>query len=258
MTVCNCLRSICSVLVDTACRKNDNLAMRVVSWNMQKNAAAWPYLTGFLRADFALVQDPPPLPENINGLLIHSAQHTGKQSVLYANGTNGYRLRSTMSLAPGGVIASFCKSGQEDLHLLDVHPWTSVTLESAVEMVQELGRANRFFAKKLPKRVIFAGHLVDAASASHRRQRGFIRSWSRQPDNEFTPLTRVGLRDCANKFAIPLLPTSRNKAVDTFDHKPFFWASKDAYASLQQLNVFLDDQILAFGSCNPIVADFDL
>jgi hypothetical protein len=115
---------------------------------MQKNAAAWPYLTGFLRADFALVQDPPPLPENINGLLIHSAQHTGKQSVLYANGTNGYRLRSTMSLAPGGVIASFCKSGQEDLHLLDVHPWTSVTLESAVEMVQELGRANRFLRKE--------------------------------------------------------------------------------------------------------------
>ena len=58
---------------------------------MQKNAAAWPYLTGFLRADFAFVQDPAPLPDSINGLLIHSAQLGGKQSVLYASGTNGHR-----------------------------------------------------------------------------------------------------------------------------------------------------------------------
>ena len=34
-------------------------------------------------------------------------------------------------------------------------------------MVRELGRANSF-AKKLPKRVIFAGHLVDNSPASHR------------------------------------------------------------------------------------------
>ena len=59
-----------------------------------------------------------------------------------------------MSLTSGGVVASFCKPGQEDLHLKDVTP-------SATQMVQELGRANSFFAKKLPKRVIFAGHLVN-------------------------------------------------------------------------------------------------
>ena len=79
--------------------------MRVVSWNMQNNPAAWPYLAGFLRADFAFVQDPAPLPDHVNGLLIHSAQHSGKQSVLYASGTNGYRLRSTMSLTSGGIVA---------------------------------------------------------------------------------------------------------------------------------------------------------
>ena len=30
-----------------------------------------------------------------------------------------------------------------------------------------------------------------------------------------------------------------------------------AYDNLRQLNVFLDDQILAFGHCNPIVADYN-
>lgn len=224
---------------------------------MQKNAAAWPYLAGFLRADFAFVQNPPPLPDSVNGLLIHSAQHVGKRSVLYAGGSNGYRLRSTMSLSSGGVVATFCKPGQEDLHLLDVNPWTSVTLESATQMVRELGRANSFFAKKLPKRVIFAGHLVDNSPASQKRQRGFIRSWSRPSEDEFKPLAKVGLRDCATKFATPLLPTARGNNGDTMDDKPFFWASKDAYDNLRQLNVFLDDQILAFGHCNPIVADYN-
>lgn len=231
--------------------------MRVVSWNMQKNAAAWSYLAGVLRADFAFVQNPAPLPESINGLLIHAAQHTGKQSVLYANASNGYRLRSTMSLESGGVVASFSKPYHEDLHLLDVHPWTSVTMDSAMAMVQELGRASSFFAKKLPKQVIFAGHLADSGNAPMRRQRGFIRNWTKPSEDTFKPLARVGLRDCAHKFAVPLLPTSRNSAADPVDNKPFFWASKEVYSTLRQLNVFLDDQILAIGQCNPIVADYD-
>ena len=208
------------------------------------------------RADFAFVQNPAPLPDSVNGLLIHSAQHAGKQSVLYASGSNGYRLRSTMSLTSGGVVASFCKPGQEDLHLLDVNLWTSVTLESATQMVQELGRANSFFAKKLPKRVIFAGHLVDNSPVAQKRQRGFIRSWSRPSEDTFKPLAKAGLRDCATKFdaitrysARQLRRRNRQQAL--------LWASKDAYENLRQLNVFLDDQILTFGQCNPIVADYN-
>ena len=232
--------------------------MRVVSWNMQNNPAAWPYLAGFLRADFAFVQDPAPLPDHVNGLLIHSAQHHGKQSVLFASGTNGYRLRSTMSLTSGGVVASFSKPGLDDLHLLDVHPWTSVTMDSAMEMVQELGRASSFFAKKLPKQVIFAGHLADNAPSAQKRQRGFIRTWSKPSEDQFKPLAKAGLRDCANKFSSPFLATNRSHSSEYAESHPFFWASKDAYDSLRQLNVFLDDQIMAFGSFNPIVADYAL
>lgn len=232
--------------------------MRVVSWNMQKNPAAWPYLTGFLRADFAFIQDPAPLPDSINGLLIHSAQHSGKESVLYASGTNGHRLRSTMSLPSGGVVASFSKPGLEDLHLLDVNPWTSVTMDSAMSMVQELGRASSFFAKKLPKNVIFAGHLADNASITQKRQRGFLRTFTTPSEDQFKPLAKAGLRDCANKFSSPLLATNRSNESDQAESQPFFWASKNAYANLRQLNVFLDDQILAFGTCNPIVADYEL
>lgn len=232
--------------------------MRVVSWNMQNNAAAWPYLAGFLRADFAFVQDPAPLPDHVNGLLIHSAQHHGKESVLFASGTNGYCLRSTMSLTSGGVVASFSKPGLDDLHLLDVHPWTSVTMDSAMEMVQELGRASSFFAKKLPKQVIFAGHLADNTPSAQKRQRGFIRTWSKPSEDQFKPLAKVGLRDCANKFSAPLLATNRSQGPEYVESHPFFWASKDAYDSLRQLNVFLDDQIMAFGNFNPIVADYAL
>ena len=113
--------------------------------------------------------------------------------MLYASGTNGHRLRSTMSLPSGGVVASFSKPGLEDLHLLDVHPWTSVTMDSAMSMVQELGRASSFFAKKLPKNVIFAGHLADNAPTVQKRQRGFLRTFSKPSEDQFKPQPK---QDC--------------------------------------------------------------
>ena len=127
-----------------------------------------------------------------------------------------------------------------------------------MEMVQELGRASSFFAKKLPKQVIFAGHLADNAPSAQKRQRGFIRTWSKPSEDQFKPLAKAGLRDCANKFSSPLLATNRSHSSEYAESHPFFWASKDAYDSLRQLNVFLDDQIMAFGSFNPIVADYAL
>ena len=158
--------------------------------------------------------------DSINGLLIHSAQHGGKQSVLYASGTNGHRLRSTMSLLSGGVVASFSKPAWR-FHLLDVHPWTSVTMDSAMSMVQELGRASSFFAKKLPKNVIFAGHLADNAPTVQKRQRGFLRTFSKPSEDQFKPLAKAGLRDCANKFSAPLLATNRGSTSEQTQSQPF-------------------------------------
>ena len=176
---------------------------------MQKNPAAWPYLTGFLRADFAFIQDPAPLPDSINGLLIHSAQHSGKESVLYASGTNGHRLRSTMSLPSGGVVASFSKPGLEDLHLLDVNPWTSVTMESAMSMVQELGRASSFFA---PRQWPNIPHWIprDRASATRGRWDGIPRlatAGTARPArvDSAGPVRRLGRRPSATPSIMPWL-----------------------------------------------------
>ena len=110
----------------------------------------------------------------------------------------------------------------------------------------------------MQKNVIFAGHLTDNTPTAQKRQQGFLRTFSKPSEDQFKPLAKTGLRDCANKSSAPLVATNRGGTSEQTQSQTFFWASKNAYANLRQFNVFVDDQILTFGTCNPIVTDYDI
>ena len=123
--------------------------MRVVS-NIEKNVDAWYHLKEKLDPDFAFIQNSVALPEDIDGILIHAANTADENSVIYAKVGGAYRLRSTMALTDGGIV-DIWKRITDDLHLLDVNPWNSVTYDSARIMISELSRVTSFLSKKFPK-----------------------------------------------------------------------------------------------------------
>ena len=231
--------------------------MRVVSWNIEKNVDAWYHLADKLDPDFAFIQNSVALPEDIDGILIHAANTADENSVIYAKVGGAYRLRSTMALTDGGIVATFGNGSLDDVHLLDVNPWNSVTYDSARIMISELSRVTSFLSKKIPKRVIYAGHLNISESENDKVWTGFFRSLGKKHENSFQPLERFGLRDCSTKFAAPLLPASRCQLNHNNPSQPFFWATKEIYTKLRSINVYLDDEIISLSPHNPVVADYN-